>query len=350
MNSIAIWFERNNNSLPHNGEADLDIHINHWKIKLNKSLYDKSKIWFSKNIFRKQERSSQYDYFMDMGLKVGDTNQLIHKIFIYIPHELQNKIEIIEDIGSKLNDPKLLKAVFNEDYSLETKGSKEFLVKNANDNLFYIYGLDVQNDINIIKQFNGTTISFDHKINDTNITYYRFRLKSIFVERLSEKLNPKNSFLESAFSTIELIDFKINDKRNLNLSLIEYVRPKGRFKINLIHYFIMRNIKDEYIVSNQETNSVRPLEKDTWEAYLGNKSYVKDRYMAYHIKRKAESNNSIIDFSVFFKFRYEDNKLPIYIFYLLAFGLLTEVWGNKLNSFLDNNWNQWIMYLKNIFK
>jgi hypothetical protein len=151
---------------------------------------------------------------------------------------------------------------------------------------------------------------------------------------LSYIFNPSNSFLESAYSSIEIIDFRINDTRNLNLSLVEHINRHSKFNISLMHYFVMRDVKDEYILSNQDLNSVRQLENDIWTPYIDVNEHIYKRAFAYHLKKKASGVGSDItyieEFSAVLKFRFEDSKLIKYFIYIFIFAMITEVLGSGL--------------------
>ena len=334
MNSIAIWYEKNATTISED-IPELELHLNHWKLKTKNSLIDRVL-----QIFRFKGNYLPNDYFIDFGIKIL-RGESVSKVFIYIPFEYKNGIErknIIEDLGVKLRDRKLITAVFNEPYTTQdlTNTQKAFSVNKDDKNLFNIYELDVENDINIdYSKYKGTIFSFDFRQFKSIPTYYRFRLKGQFVKNLSYVYKPSISFLESAFSSVEIIDFRINDTRNLNVSLVEQIEECSKFNISLVHYFVMRNVKDEYILSNQALNSVRQLEENVWSTYISESEHLYEKSFAYHLKKKVNeedkaSKRYIDEFSAVLKFRFEDSKLFMYFIYLLIFAMFTEVLGSGL--------------------
>jgi hypothetical protein len=332
MNSIAIWYEKEGDAT--GTVPEIDLHINHWKLKFKRNFFVRKLRSLSSKTLGKLSSKFVFhnsDYFMDIGMKISK-GQNIKNVCIYVPCDFSDKSKLIEDIGHKLVNKRLVTAVFNEPYNTTTGDSKYFTVTEGNSPLFNIYMLDVSNDIKIEKQFGGTVIKFAFK--NFNIpTYYRIRLKAPYVTNLSYVFKPSTYFLESAYSSIEIIDFRINDSRNLNLSLLEHIASHYKFNIRLVHYFVMRNIKDEYIVSNYQLSSVRQLEDDTWTSYINENEYIYEKSFAYHLKRKAEEKEPvkyIEDFSAVIKYRFEDSKLLKYFLYLFLFAMITEVLGSAL--------------------
>jgi hypothetical protein len=340
MKSLAIWYEPKKNQ-ESAISPDLNLHFNHWKLrKAGWNLWDKN------------------EYLLDIGLRINNGDSIAF-VCIYLPQEIKEITEILEDLGSSLKDKRLLTAVFNEKYDPRPLDSKKYFeVKEGDNTLFYIYGLDIKSDVTSDVGFGGTIVKFPFNSISGHDTYYRLRLKTDFVKRFSYNYRPKSSYLESIFSSIELLDFRLNDTRNLNLSLLELISKSGQmFNISLIHLFVMRNLNDEYILSDLKLNNVRQLEEETWGNYLGHSEkkpkYKYDKVIAYHLKNKVvEGGNSIEDYSALLKFKFEDRVLNQYFIYLIVFGLGIGVFGNTLHDILKcflNPYCNIIEHLKTIF-
>lgn len=327
MNSLVVWYEPIKNlkksSKVEEGKVELDLHFNHWKLK-------KKRKWFEKK---------EYEYLLDVGVRVKNGKN-IDKVCFFLPDKINEISSVFEDLGEKLKEPKLLTAVFNENFSATPKiKEKYFEVKLDSKPIFNIYSLDVESDIIVEDNYNGTIIKFPFKEFSID-TYYRFRLKTPFVQKFSTLYKPKNSFLESVFSSIELIDFRVNDTRDINLSLLEYIKKNGmEFHITLIHLFIMRSINDDYIISDINLKSIRKLEENTWSNYIGEGGFEYERTIAYHLKAKVSQEEKanerfIEDYNALIKFKFEDNQILKYFIYLIFFALITSVIGNLLTSLL----------------
>ncbi|WP_187263774.1 hypothetical protein [Pontibacter beigongshangensis] len=322
MKSLAFWYEPIN-KLNSENKAELQLHLNHWKVK--------------------GESNNELDYFLDIGIRVKNGVN-VQKLCFYLPEEILDLSTTIDDLGANLKNAKLLTAVFNENYSSNTVGNKKhFEVIHDGETQFYIYSLDIRSDCKPIHDYEGTIVKIPFTCFHGVDTYYRIRIKTDLVKNFSHIFRPKNSFFESISSSIELIDLRINDTRDLNLSLLEHIENNGvKFNISLIHLFIMRNITDDYILSDIKLNSVRLLEKDTWETYLQTANYEYNNSLAYHLKTKTskeerDRDQFIEDFNALIKFRFEDSQLSRYLGYAILFALSTAIIGNILTRALQIN-------------
>lgn len=329
MKSLVFWYETKPNSnvkkrstskdVFEHKTAELQLHLNHWKLKVNKSSNTKAN-----------------EYLLDLGIRIKDGKE-VEKVCFFLPEEISDLSQVIDDLGIRLKDDKILTAVFNESYSYDTvHGEKYFVAKDGREPVLNIYTLDILSDLSSEIKFGGTVIKLPFKHFNEVDTYYRLRLKTKFVKNFSSIYKPKVSFIESAFSSIELIDLRINDTRDINLSLLENIRNTGKwFKISLIHLFVMRNLTDEYILSDIRLNSIRQLEEGIWLDYIGDSNYKYEKSIAYHLKAKASIENNvnvkfIEDYNALIKFRFEDRHLKFYFLYILLFALGTAVIGNAL--------------------
>lgn len=348
MNSLAIWYEENS-PLVDNEVPCLDLHFNHWKLhrkylirneikkkikeQINWELKLKQPLW-------KPTFENTTDYFLDIGIKVG-SGRNVKNVCLYFPYKILKTDNVIADLGCKLNNRDATTAIFNEDYSVVIPATPKIIeLKSGTNTVLKVYQLDIPNDIKFKEEYHGTVIRFPHNDFGAIPSYYRIRIKSNFISTLSYFYRPKNAFLESAFSSIELIDFRLNDTRNLDLSLLEHIATNKKFNIRLVHYFIMRKVKDDYILSNQPLNSLRELEENTWNKYIDSDDYNYEKSLAYHLKTKMseediKNGKYIQDFIALFKFRIEGSKLIKYFMYAILFALLTELIGHGLYDILS---------------
>lgn len=318
MKSLVFWYEPKEENDSSISNAELQLHFNHWKLE-------------EKNNSRKD-----YDYFLDIGIRVKDGAN-IRNICFFLPEVANDLSLVFEDLGSKLKDAKLLTAIFNEKYSANSGGiQKYFQATKDGKNELFIYALDVRSDLVSIHNYGGTIVKIAFTCFDGVDTYYRIRLKTDFVKKFSHIYRPTNSFFENIFSRVELIDFRVNDTRDINPSLLEHINIYGKmFNISLIHLFIMRNITDEYILSDIHLNSVRLLEEGTWNAYLEGTNYEYSKSLAYHLKTKVLDSDRlkdkyIEDFNALVKFNFEDSQLMKYLGFAILFALASGILGNTL--------------------
>ncbi len=180
MNTLGIWVENNKEKIKGEGKQhqeqlvnniDLTVHINLWKMQLNRQ--SKGAIIFS---FLK----SDFDYFLDIGLRLPSIEK-IKKLNIYFPFQVA--VEECIDLGGTFHeDTNLVNAIFNENYRVISGSGLKILKVERHDGAdkFNIYRLDVNNDIKLYQQYNGTGL----EINLNQITqfrnesyYFRFRIK-----------------------------------------------------------------------------------------------------------------------------------------------------------------------------
>lgn len=298
MNSFAMWF--NSNHIEETN-IDADVHFNLWNLHYRKALPP----------------------CLDVGIKIKGIKECSALNF-YIPFPI--KEEDITDLGKTLTSSEILCSVFNEDYILSRQGNdKKLHVTDINQNkIMSIYCLDEKNDISIKQQFEGTLLSItipDKLSNDDETIYFRCRIQSKEFCKVIKSYNPKNVFLQSAISIIEAIDFRFNDYRSLNSSLLELMRKGVSYSIGKVHFLLLTEA-DVEISFSSVTAIARELETNIWNGYfspLSGKSIV-----AYHWKFKREDSNKLIENCIMFvKTKVHKCNFVTIIVYLLSLSTIT---------------------------
>ena len=275
---IQIWYESYNPKV----YVCLDMDINLWRLDNQSNLA-----------------------YLDIGLMIHDTFT-VKKVNIYFPFKFG--INKITNLGEKLGDLTTLQGVFNEDYSIKSS-NKEIVVTDDNKReVFRIYSLDKTQDLNVEEQYNGTLVSFKPSGNRKNYanqptterhhkTYYRFRIEADNFFPFIERYQPKNSFFESAFIETEVIDVRINEKRNQNTSLIEAIQENKRFVLTNVHFIVITSLNDDIVSDGINLIYKRQLEADGfWRKYLEDYSYGRmSVYKANSIKYVENKNINIKD-------------------------------------------------------
>lgn len=295
-NSIQIWYEGEDS-------ATLELDVNIWRIR---------------NRFRK--------IYIDFGLHIKGVEK-VHNICIYFPFEIQ--IKDIIDLGNKFTEATLLKGVFNENYVPDVN-NKNIVVKDSKStqSLFSIYQIDIKEDIKLEKVYDGTVISWEVKQYEKDEMYFRFRIKPQKYGTFVEHYRPKNSFFESAFVETELLDFRINEKRNQNMSLIETIEKHQQFTLENINFFITTPIQDEVVSDGTNLVYKRQLEAgDFWKEYLG-QSYERMSVYKYNNPFNADEVES---FSIFSKIKYRKSNFLSILKYLLVLCAVTVLFNTISN-------------------
>jgi hypothetical protein len=317
MNCIGIWLTHARGDQHNQQPRELECHFNLWML---------NRIGHRSN--------AKLDCFLDIGVMLSNADESTH-INIFIPDRI-NKSNV-QDLGLIFKDKaELVSAVFNEDYGVLARAKEKTLeVQKADATpLFDIYMLDLENDVSIESQFDGSTIHIripEHLKNKKH--YYRIRLKCAFVDQTGYIYTPPpSSILEGAFFQTELIDFRLNEKRNLPNSLLEVIRQNGEVRFTKTHFFLMREASDDYIFSHKPPGG-RRLEKDIWKSYVGEDCPF-EQITAYHWKETIPHDS----FSVFVKFRSFQSNLRmilVAVSVIVVIGIISGFLGNLLYSLIS---------------
>lgn len=308
MKSIAVWCSKVDPTLP--VPENIELHFNLWKLP-------SSELGHSR--------------FLDIGIKIANTKNVNH-LKLYFPFKIEKK-NICDVVGKFISKPDLVDAIFNDSYkTTATSTSKKFpLINSAGKLMFSAYQLD-ETDFEIEPNFSGTIMKIKCNVFDEPV-YYRFRVEGKYLDTLSTIQKTPNAVLQSAFSKMEVIDFRVNEARDLDRSLLELISKEQQFKIKKAHFFFVCSSNDEITGSHTPFLSCRSLEAYRWLKYFNDKVISDDQVMlAYHWKwddNKGERK----DFNVLIKSRYERNNwatIGQYILGILIVGLAI----NLSSSFL----------------
>jgi hypothetical protein len=302
VNSFALWFDPNNNG---NTKIDADVHFNLWNLHYRKALPP----------------------CLDVGIRIVGIKGC-RALNFYIPFHVRE--DEVQDLGKKLISSEILCSVFNEDYILARQGSEKILNVTDKDGkkVMTIYCLDEKNDMSIKQKFGGTLLSLsipDTLKNTEETIYFRFRIRSKGFINVIKTYNPRNVFLQSAVSVIEAIDFRFNDYRSLNSSLLEQMRKGISYNIGKVHFLLLTEA-DVEINYSSITAMARELETNIWNGYfspLSGKSIV-----AYHWKFKSGESNKLIENCIMFvKTKVHKCNWVTIGLYLLSLGIITVFFG-----------------------
>lgn len=288
MRSFVLWYNPRGN-FASSSEVNLDIHINLWKKK------------------RPVET-----FVFDFGLMI-DKIDFIKNIYLYLPFKESRWSDLGHVISS---NPKLVEAIFNENCNVSTFHPKRVKVNfKDKDEKFILYSLsqeDIRKEnyshgelltLNVNSILDDSEIQENEEIKNLKKYYFRFRFEvskdKVYLIKNSD-FN-KNFFLD-IFSRTETIDFRINDIRSCSEKVMEEYYRNKKFKINKIHYLLLRNSNDEFLCLDGNIGS-RVLEKELWSSYIEN---VPEDVIAYHIKGVPQNREDRIkSFSKLVRFKYD---------------------------------------------
>lgn len=312
MRSFVLWFEEdetidNSKSEERRTEKrnDIDIHINQWQSKLDRSV----------------------NYF-DFGFFIKDIRSK-NRIFFFIPFDIEyiNQKDLCDIIcGSE--QARLVNAIFNDNFHISSIENPKCTIVNKNngkDEKFIIYSLSDE-QLKLRKEDKGSIIEIDlSKVKkDSKIFeyYFRFRLEFKDGGNVIKKGVSETSILQTLFTRIEIIDFRLNDVRSSLKSVVEKYLNGSHFNIKKIHYLILRNEKDEFLFHGGGINS-RVLEDELWHMYFFENKKKRFKFLknqnsdiiAYHLKEKSETE--IESYSKLVRFRYSIKTIKSILLFLL---------------------------------
>lgn len=273
-------------------------------------------------------------------------------ICLFLPFKKEK--ESFKDLSENLDRNKdLVTAVFNE-YLIKSEsiGSKYLKLKLTNrDNIIINTKLDFVNGtldhrVSVQPRSDGTLVIFKLKEclsksnsdkNNKDDHYIRFRimLNKTESQQIVKTFYPSDSFLKSSLERSDIIDFRVNEQRNLP-SEISSTLAGAACTPEKYHFFVIRDMTDECSSSGKNYQGSRILESTTWKKYFTEKvSFGKHDPMIYHWKVKTDENSKLSDFSVVVKFKNSKTKITkvfSYLFYALSISFIIKYIPAKITE------------------
>lgn len=317
--SFAIWGCRNYHGSSEDAYNETrsdfinELHINFWNI------------------------TSKKFYHLDFGISFSHPK--IEEIYehgaicLFVPFvkEKETFIDLSKNLESS---DELVTAVFNEHIIQKDTINKKHLLLDltrkgkllVNTKLDFEGG-SLDKRITLKKRIDGTYIFFHlkhclSKSNECN-HYIRFRinLNSSDVASIVKTFYPKDLFLKSNIERSDIIDFRINEQRNLP-NEVATTLASASCTPSKYHFFVIRDMVDESSASGSNYQGCRILESETWKKYFpDNVNFGENDPMIYHWKIKKDDEARLGDFSVVVKFKTSKSKFSkifAYIFYAAA--------------------------------
>lgn len=314
MKSLALWYKPQ--GVKPKEPATVEMHVNIWKLPLVKK--------------------KEFERFIDIGLLITNA-QSVSELYIYYPTKI-DKSKII-DLGVKIvnsSDDKLLNTLFNANFNKNQTANSDYwqITNSAKDELFSIYKLKDSN-IKVSDLNHGSKISICLKGNVPEKTYIRIRINHDYTSLFSHIDKPSNAIFQSAFSKTEIIDFRINEARELSNELLEHIDMEGGiYFFSKIHFFFICSSREEFLFSHVPFISARQLEKDRWKDYIGLDNIKDEAILAYHWKVKQD-DKPINDFNALVQTKYENNTKRTIVKYIVILMILTIIF-NLLSNVIYN--------------
>lgn len=340
MQSFGLWYKKrtykDGEEIIETGEVDFSLHINFWFLEDIRGIKTKIK----------------YPY-IDIGVKIKNYKG-IEGITFYCPFEISENN--IVDLSQKMSTKSNATMVFNDECEIKTINSYT-CVTFSDDSKSLLFLMDEMiEDTYRIESMNGNSrIIFDfsnfHKyvekdsmLNEINDLYIRFRIKDIDLkDKIYFDSEPLNKSFESAFSGTRVLDFKINEKRNIDekLQAKMVVGEQQWAEFSKVHFLVMEPSSYDLTSFSNYDMSCRELEENMWDDYLDAEiDFSKGHVLAYHWKgcQQKEIGKRLKDFSCFAKINYSKMQYPSifsFVIMAIALGILGDAGSSGLSDLAE---------------
>lgn len=337
MNSIGILYALKNSTEPRQMNVSAELHVNYWKVPM---------------------RNGSYRRFLDFGIFINEVANDINSVSFYFPFTVD--AESLRDLGASISKSELLCTLFNNDFVVRNiNGSPSYYcilpsANSDNSHPFWLYVLGENNftvkevrpygsivTVRILstpKKNGGIHPAASDKKPKRNL-YFRFRVEDIPVDSIFYEENISNDFLQSAFSKTEMIDFRINEVREMNPKVFEEItKDKTFLPFSKIHFFFVGSSEDEQIAGNTNFKDCRLLNYDRWQSYIGNEYDNKRKLIAYHWSWKGDEKKQTRDkYNIFIKTVYKSIKWKTILKYcsvVFVLSLMAAIVWDAIKVFL----------------
>ncbi len=322
--SIAIWHDARDDGA--NGYAPrVEIHVNIWK-------GDRRNI-------------SQRFHLFDIGFRFKEIRSL-QTLSISLPFVIQ-KNQIV-DLFSTMHDSSTLSAIFNETLSagefrdggqifaaLDERQKVQFYVSSCSEADRSLATSESNNEKNSIIMVSDRL--FDRLRQKVGDHYFRLRVRVPFDEENSfiSDVHPKDSAFLSTISAKEIVEFRLNERRNFSTVIREKLSGNADLiDISAVHYFLIRDMTAEMTQSHTSFKKMRRLEPGIWDNYLRDERQIVAKNMIiYHWDSHAKPQSSVESFTALATFRaYYTGPLTLYAVVVILLGAM----GSALQAILTN--------------
>lgn len=325
--TIALWFDPLE---PDRQAPCLELHVNLWR-----------------------DLSADFN-FLDVGFRLSEIENL-RRFHLFFPVPL--RLDCMTDLGETLRYADTLKAVFND---LVTAGS--------GDSGFYgteldgkphltVQMLDIDRDLSLepvaMPASDGTIVTFGESLCDRmrsvgaggHYVRLRIHLHGRSRDLFSSEIAAGDWRLTTATSITETTEFRFNERRSYPDVVARRV-GEGAFRIEKIHYFLIRDIEQQLTSQHSPLRNVRRLEAGLWTPYLQGEptrtstwrapAGVVRRLAIYHWSSKAKDDAFVESFTAFASFRAARVHLGIYAVAIVLFGAMGSLLAAIISARLSH--------------
>jgi hypothetical protein len=309
------------------------------------------------NIWRSNQRSAgdHFDLF-DIGLRFKEVRAL-QSLSMSLPFEVGRGA--VSDLFDLMHDASTVSAIFNETLTpramqengncfpvshAEKKGT-QFYVWRCSDKALQFSTIGAGRD-------RGTIITIGDEFfrrlqSRVGDHYLRLRIKVPvgLPNGFVSSNDPKDSAFLSTISTNEIVEFRLNERRNFSPDIRSRLEANdcGLIDISAVHYFLIRDMGVEMTQSHTGFRKMRRLEPEIWDRYLtGCPGFNPDKMIIYHwASFGAQPSSRVESFNALATFRaYYTGSLWFYGLVIVALGAMgsaaQSIGAGFLSAFLES--------------
>lgn len=326
MESFALWYKEKKSKGKKKQKVKFDLHMNFW----------------SESLMGKGDKNKEIP-FLDVGIKVYNFRRVKEFIF-QCPFEL-NRDEIF-DLHNKIIDKNNAQIIFNTDVEIETKKGYSLLNLNGKEKMLVcsvpksdkcIENID-DDRTNIIFDLQALHRYIEKKKEDyegIDELYIRFRIQSnTLINKVYSDWEEMDKSFQSRFSGTRILDFKINEERNLNQDDNKNYLIAG-YEVALfknIHLLMIELASCDVQSFAEGKMTCREVENNLWGDYCGGDILDgKKQVLAYHWKfseKELHKDDNLSSISCLAKVKYskaEISTVVAYSFIVVGLGILSSV-------------------------
>lgn len=250
MESFVLWYEPCIVEGAISNSNKIELHINWGKLPRRRTqrFYD-SDVELRSSKFRVYHKFTR---FIDIGLKIPNPSN-IKNIQLFIPFKASAKD--VEDLGHLLSNKDLSSALFNKKMKTESNGNfvKITDVEGESFNAYCLADRFKFREVPVIEKGSVLVIKLPENQANVEQMYIRFRIKGKGINDFCYNESMPFSFFQSLNTKISMVDFRMNDLREINTSIRNGYLGEGRtFEFSKVHFFILEQqmMKMYFLIKN----------------------------------------------------------------------------------------------------
>lgn len=330
MKSFGLWYFPKDDSADSADMPEFDLHVNFWSLEDYKHIV------------------SGEIPCLDIGIKISGYKR-INKLTFFCPFIVGEND--IRDLAEKMTTKNNANIIFNKDCEIQTKDN--YTIIELEEKKLLVFSLDqvIKGVYSVKTEEYGTKLEFEFQnfqkyansnpeLEKFDIIYIRFRISgNALTDNIYFDSEPLNKSFESAFSGTRMIDFKINEKRNIEEKIRAeiIVNHEKLVDFKKVHFLVMEPSAYDVSSFDDLDMSCRELEEGLWDDYLGTKiNFSKGHILAYHWKTKGDPGS----FSCLVKVNYSKTKVStifVYAMLVIVLGIISSAVVTGVNILYPND-------------